>query len=104
MVFPEPKPGPTPIQVKNPIFRLGEFVVTRGAFDALGFVEIQAALNRHASGDWGDVCEEDQMANEAALVSGHRLLSVYRGLEIPKFWIITEADRSVTTVLLPEEY
>lgn len=60
-------------------------------------------INRHVKGDWGDVDLEDKMANNAALKNGSRLLSVYR-FEAGRLWILTEADRSVTTVLLPEEY
>jgi hypothetical protein len=61
------------------------------------------ALRRHACGDWGDLCPEDTLANEEALRDGDRLLSAYGQGEL-RFWIITEADRSVTTVLLPEDY
>jgi hypothetical protein len=62
------------------------------------------ALARHVSGDWGDVGEEDRLANEEALRDGTRLLSVYRSATGIRFWIITEADRAQTTVLLPEDY
>jgi hypothetical protein len=60
-------------------------------------------LARHATGDWGDLCSFDQRQNEIALRDGYRVFSSY---EVPagKVWIITEADRSVTTILLPEEY
>lgn len=64
---------------------------------------VGAALIRHFAGDWGDVCADDAAANEAALQFGGRVLSVYAA-DGPKFWIITEADRSRTTVMLPEEY
>ena len=65
--------------------------------------EVLTALRRHASGDWGDLCPEDTLANDAALHHGGRLFSAY-GQGADRFWIITEADRSVTTVLLPEDY
>jgi hypothetical protein len=61
------------------------------------------ALRRHHAGDWGDVDDEDQTANDMAVMQGERLLSAYQCMGT-KIWIITEADRSVTTFLLPEEY
>ena len=61
-------------------------------------------LQRHVAGDWGEVCAEDKQSNDHALVEGTRILSAYRAADGTKFWIITEADRSVTTVLLPEDY
>ncbi|HNH44535.1 MAG TPA: type I restriction endonuclease subunit M [Agitococcus sp.] len=60
-------------------------------------------LARHQSGDWGNVPAEDALSNQEAIERGYRIMSVY-SLETGKVWIITEADRSVTTVLLPEEY
>lgn len=60
-------------------------------------------LDRHLAGDWGDVCAEDNHANELALREGSRLLSAYRLGDVA-IWIITEADRSATTLLLPSEY
>ena len=85
-------------------FVLGRTVITRGALDALANEDVLAAIARHARGDWGDVCEEDWKANDDDLRVGARLLSAYHTTGGRKFWIITEADRSVTTVLLPEEY
>ena len=64
----------------------------------------QDFLNRHESGDWGDVCREDWQSNDQALDDGSRLFSVYRTRLEERLWIITEADRSFTTVLLPYEY
>ncbi|UQI28524.1 hypothetical protein M3M50_16230 [Pseudomonas bijieensis] len=64
-------------------------------------------FGRHILGDWGDICDEDRQLNEDALMCDYRLMSVYNINEIEpgfKLWIITEADRSVTTILLPEEY
>jgi hypothetical protein len=61
-------------------------------------------LRRHALGDWGDVCREDKQENEYSLIHGFRLLSSYHLNSGTKVWIITEADRSSTTILLPSEY
>ena len=85
-------------------FWAGQFFATKGARQEIGFEEILMALNRHKSGDWGDVCPEDWQANETALQDGGRLFSVYHDQNGTKFWIITEADRSITTVLMPDEY
>lgn len=79
-------------------------LMTRGVQQAIPPSEIMQALRRHARGDWGDLDDEDRAANEAALKHGARLLSAYHTKAGTKFWIITEADRSATTVLLPEEY
>jgi hypothetical protein len=85
-------------------FPLGRVVATAHAAHSIPPDEIFAALSRHAQGDWGDVCDEDRKENELSLRQGFRLLSIYRSQSGLKFWIITEADRSVTTVLLPEDY
>jgi len=85
-------------------FSLGRTFITPGALEKLSQVDVAEALARHLAGDWGEVCPEDARANERALVEDARLLSVYHGSNGTKFWIITEADRSATTVLLPEEY
>jgi len=87
-----------------PKFALGQIVATRNAVHSLPADEILNALFRHALGDWGTLCEEDWKANEEALESGGRLLSVYQIARGVKFYVITEWDRSVTTVLLPEDY
>ena len=91
------------IALANAKFPLGQIVMTANASGQLAAEDMQKALTRHASGDWGDVCEEDREENELSLKEGFRLLSVYRSGE-SKFWIITEADRSITTVLMPEDY
>ena len=91
------------ILIANPKFPLGEVVITANAIGQLDSLAVSAALGRHASGDWGEVCPEDAKENELSLVEGFRLLSVYRSGDV-KFWIITEADRSITTVLLPDDY
>ena len=86
-------------------FPLGQLVITPGALERLSAKEIQLALNRHATGDWGELPEEDVQENERALTHGARLFSAYRSEDgKTRFYVITEADRSVTTVLLPEEY
>ena len=85
-------------------FPLGQTVITRNALDKLPPEDVTHALARHAAGDWGDVCKEDAKENEFSLEHGYRLLSVYHARDGTKFWIITEADRSATTVLLPEDY
>lgn len=66
--------------------------------------EMTRALRRHAQGDWGDLDEHDRAANDRALIEGTRLFSAYKTSTGTKFWIITEADRASTTVLLPSEY
>jgi hypothetical protein len=90
--------------VGQPKFALGRIVATPNALAHLTHDDVLSALNRHRVSDWGDVCPEDRQANERALIKGGRLLSVYHSVSGTKFWIITEADRSVTTVLLPEDY
>ena len=85
-------------------FALGRLVATPGALHAVSNCEISAAVNRHLAGDWGEVGTQDRAENDHSLKHGYRLFSVYRTESGEKFWIITEADRSATTVLLPEEY
>jgi hypothetical protein len=85
-------------------FPLGQTVITPNAAASVEHDDVLAALRRHASGDWGELGAEDRAANDRALVEGTRLLSAYRSRSGIRFWIITEADRSVTTILLPEDY
>ena len=85
-------------------FRLGGIYVTPVALNILHPEDVHLSLCRHAEGDWGEVCDEDRAENEFSLDKHLRLLSVYRDRNGRKFWIITEADRSATTVLLPEDY
>jgi len=85
-------------------FTLGLLVATPGVVAAVSREDIWQALTRHAQGDWGTVCDEDKQANDEALNDGARILSAYTSQSGTKFWVITEADRSATTVLLPEEY
>ncbi|MCL2047390.1 MAG: DUF6094 domain-containing protein [Defluviitaleaceae bacterium] len=83
---------------------LGRVVITREASEALTDYDINSALQRHRTGDWGDVSESDWESNNNALKHGERILSSYSSLNGENFWIITESDRSYTTVLLPDEY
>jgi len=87
-------------------FPLGEIVATPGALSVLeksGQPPL-LFLIRHAIGDWGEVCNEDWMANDEGLANGGRLLSAYKTTLGERIWVITEWDRSVTTLLLPDEY
>ena len=90
----------------QPKFPLGQTVATPGALEALQQAGQSPAefLARHVSGDWGQLCADDMRANEEALVNGERILSAYKTNQGVKLWIITEADRSSTCILLPEEY
>jgi hypothetical protein len=87
-------------------FPLGQVVATPGALDALRDAGQDASffLDRHVQGDWGSVGKADWKLNDEASQIGERLLSAYRTLKGIRIWIITEADRSATTLLLPEEY
>ena len=85
-------------------FPLGQVVATPGALEALGHIEAGTLLLRHSFGDWGDVCEESALLNDEALQDGSRLLSIYKSNNGTKIYILTEADRSATTILLPSEY
>ena len=96
----------------KPKFSLGRVVATPGALNALeeSGESPGVLLNRHSQNDWGDLCEEDKMANESALKNGARILSAYRLKDGTKIWLITDAvvdefgNRQATTILLPEEY
>ena len=83
---------------------LGRIVATPAALGAVSQPDLVAALRRHAVGDWGDLTPDDRAANDDALRSGERLLSVYQSATGTTFWVLTEADRSATTVLLPDDY
>jgi hypothetical protein len=85
-------------------FPLGRIVATPNALAHVSEMEMGQSLARHESGDWGDVDPEDRGLNDQALVEGSRLFSVYHTTGNVKFWIITEWDRSATTVLLPADY
>lgn len=101
-----------PVVSPRPRFSPGKLVATPGAVAAASDAYLLACLARHVRGDWGCCCEEDKALNDAALASGDRLLSAYP-LDATKpcaghgdntLWVITEADRSATTFLLPDEY
>ena len=119
--------GATPAQTKPTIiysntarFPLGQIVATPGALELLQETGFSAAAlcRRHLQCDWGDLCEEDRSENDLAVTRRLRILSCYRLVDaerlaatprdkrssLPTLWIITEADRSVTTLLLPSDY
>ena len=91
-------------------FELGQLVWTRGVADRIAdeseFAKFATqSLKRYAKGDWGNICEEDKNRNDLAVEAGNlRIFSAYKHPILPKIWIITEADRSVTTTLFPDEY
>lgn len=89
-----------------PLFPLGQTSGTPGALDALETAAVTpvSLLKRHCTGDWGDLDEHDHQMNAAALSDGERILSSYRLPTGVKLWVITEADRSHTMLLLPDEY
>ena len=91
--------------VNKPRFPLGVVLITPEANEALGgFPNAFNLLLRHMSGDWGTLCAEDWESNEAALTYGDRLLSSYTAPDGSTIWVITEADRASTTILIPSEY
>lgn len=94
------------INQPSPLFSLGQTVATPGALEAFSKAQQtpKEFLDRHARGDWGQVCGEDAEANDNALLDEGRLLSAYCTSLGVRLWVITEADRSATTVLRPEEY
>jgi hypothetical protein len=91
----------------RPLFPLGQLVCTRDAMDLMTRTgtTVLSLLRRHSRGDWGEVCESDKQANDRSVTNGTRILSAYLlGAEQEKLWLITEADRSATTALTPNEY
>lgn len=98
------------IQKEFPMkFNPGKIVVTRAVNDLIADNEefamfVFLSLNRHLAGDWGELYDEDRDANETALLNGERLFSAYKQDGVPPVWIVTEQDRSVTTLLFPDEY
>ncbi len=90
----------------KPRFELGQIVATPNAIQTLEAhnIQPQTLIDRHARGDWGELCPEDAQANDAALLQGDRLLSSYLITPDIKLWVITEADRSSTTLLMPADY
>lgn len=108
-------PSSTTTTTQPPLFELGQLCYTPRAQDVLERYQINPfqLLTRHVTGDWGDLCAEDAQSNNDALKEGTRIFSAYvlqppvsegESLAPAKVWIITEADQSVTTILLPEEY
>lgn len=87
-----------------PRFVIGAVVSTPAAQAQIGEEDVASALKRHMLGDWGELDGEDKRVNDSALQGGERLFSAYTSSSGVRFWVITEADRSVTTVLLPEDY
>lgn len=85
-------------------FALGRIVATANAVATLDSGSIRGAIARHARGDWGECDSHDRAENERCLREGGRLLSVFRDRAGTRFYVITESDRSSTTVLLPEDY
>ena len=88
---------------------LGRLLMTRGVNDLVADDEafakfVMSSLTRHQRGDWGDLTDEDKQENDLSLKAGFRVLSAYEAKGLPKVWIITEADRSATTILFPDEY
>ncbi|HZH92197.1 MAG TPA: hypothetical protein VEX70_16490 [Pyrinomonadaceae bacterium] len=95
-----------PATQSTPLFSLGHIYATPGAIDALsesGQLPDEF-LRRHQTGDWGEVCDADNRENKFSIANGFRILSAYRTSGGTNLWVITEADRSVTTLLLPSEY
>lgn len=90
----------------KPMFELGRLVATPGALMALRTAHVSAweLLKRHITGDWGDLDAEDKAENELSVREGFRILSAYTLPDHSKLWVITEADRSSTCMLTPEEY
>ena len=92
----------------KPLFTLGQVVMTQGIHqlvfeDKLNFADLMTMLLKHQAGDWGEVDVEDREVNDRALATNEHLVSVYT-INETRIWVITEADRSSTTILLPEEY
>lgn len=105
--------NPASLKIRyEPRFELGQVVATPGALEACTPDHMRRCLSRHLTADWGCVCPQDAFQNEAALSDGNRLFSAYpidhskpcNGFGENTLWIITEADRSATTFLLPDEY
>jgi len=90
-------------------FKIGQTMCTREVDDFMRENDsfrtfVRECLFRHAAGDWGNLCGEDKQENDRALLGGSRLISAYKAERLPKIWIVTEADRSATTILFPKEY
>jgi hypothetical protein len=94
----------TTIPISLMVAQLGTFLVTRKAAERLHKADAMECLERHIMGDYGDVDDVDWKANDLAWEYGFRVVSTYVDRKKNRFLIITEADRSATTILLPEEY
>lgn len=101
-----PNDSPPDSDGGTPLMPLGQVLITPGALELLKSLQLTPLrfVLRHMAGDWGDVCEEDRQTNVEALMHDARVMSVYVLGPTLRLWIITEADRSNTTLLLPEEY
>lgn len=100
-----PESYPIIIIGPGPVFPLGRIVATPNVLRAVTERDdLAIGVVRHGMADWGEVTHGDWLANDAAMIEGGRILSIYRSRKGVTFWIITEADRSATTVLLPEDY
>ena len=86
------------------ILPMGRTVVSANASNILSDADINTALHRHRRGDWGEVGQSDWKTNDDAIKHGERVLLAYTSTDNEKFWIITERDRSYTTVLMPSDY
>lgn len=86
------------------LFPLGKVAITPGALQILAGDNLMVYLRAHQSGNWGVISPKDARENDLAVAKGLRILSAYRTLQGQEIWVITEADRSLTTILLPEEY
>jgi hypothetical protein len=85
-------------------FPIGQLVATKNALAHLTMSDIQTALSRYGRRDWGDLCKADREENDLAVDGDGRILAVYVAENGTRFWVITELDRSATTILLPEDY
>jgi hypothetical protein len=94
------------IDVPRPLFELGKTIATPAALEAMQEAEVNPSdlLKRHVTGDFDDICDEDDGLNDIAIKEGTRILSVYKLTNQLTIWIITEADRSSTCLLLQDEY
>jgi len=86
------------------VFRLGRIVATPNALQSITQADILIGIQRHQAGDWGNLTDDDRATNDRALAQGGRILSAYQATNGTRFYLITEADRSRTTILLPEDY
>ena len=96
--------GDWALYTSTPALELGDVYATPGVLEKVTQEDIITAISKHRKHDWGEVCEEDWKENDLSLEMGFRILSEYTSSNGVRFWIITEADRSATTILLPEEY